>query len=423
MDKSRTHGAGRGAAEKMRRARRRRRVLIFKMILIASLTLLAILGLIDFLLDVVKPKVTLEAGSALPAVSDFLKRKNVDAKVVSGLDDSVDMHAVGDYQVVIRVGKREYTSVLQVVDTVKPVVAVRNQRVYVGEQAEPDDFIDSIADMTETTAVFAEPPDFSTEGSRKVRLWITDQGGNRTVAEANAEVIRDTEAPVISGVEELTIAAGETVSYKRNVTVADDCDDDVALTVDNSAVNLTQEGDYPVTYIAVDEAGNETREETVLHVTTPAAETATEEYINGVADKLLAEITTEDMSLYEKAKKIYYWVHDSIAYYDGTPKTNWIQGAFHGLVERRGDCFVYAMTSKVLLTRAGIANMDIEKIPTSRRHYWNLIDIGEGWHHFDATRRKDGHTFFYLTDEELMTYSRAHYGSHNYDPSLYPEIQ
>ena len=56
-------------------------------------------------------------------------------------------------------------------------------------------------------------------------------------------------------------------------------------------------------------------------------------------------------------------------------------------------------------------------------HYWNLIDLGDGWHHFDTCRRKDGSTFFYKTDAELMEYSLANDNSHNYNRDLYPEIK
>ena len=73
--------------------------------------------------------------------------------------------------------------------------------------------------------------------------------------------------------------------------------------------------------------------------------------------------------------------------------------------------------------------MDIERIRYGNgMHFWNLVDIGEGWRHFDTCRRADGSTFFYLTDAELMEYSEAHtapdypYGTHYYDRTLYPEI-
>ncbi len=233
----------------------------------------------------------------------------------------------------------------------------------------------------------------------------------------------DTTPPVISGVKDITIPAGGSVSYKRGVSVSDDRDKDITFTVDNSQVKLYMVGDYPITYIAADKAGNTTEVTATLHVEEPTVNTATEELVNHMADELLEEITTDSMSQYEAAEAIFNWVHENVGYVDHSPKEDWIKGAYRGLKEHQGDCFVYAMTSKCLLTRAGIENMDIEKIPAKTSHYWNLINLGEGWYHFDNTRRKDGYSFFYCTDEEIMKYSRAHDGSHNYDSTQYPEIQ
>lgn len=233
----------------------------------------------------------------------------------------------------------------------------------------------------------------------------------------------DKEPPVIVGVKEITVPAGSSVSYKRGVDVTDNWDKEVVFTVDNSQVDLYKAGDYPITYIAVDRAGNTAEVTTTLHVEEPTVNTATEELVNSMADDLLEEITTDSMSQYEVAKAIFDWVHENIGYADNSPKEDWVKGAYRGLKEHQGDCFVYAMTSKCLLTRAGIKNMDIEKIPARTTHYWNLIDLGDGWYHFDNTRRKDGHSFFYCSDAEIMEYSRKHDGSHNYDPARYPDIQ
>ena len=96
--------------------------------------------------------------------------------------------------------------------------------------------------------------------------------------------------------------------------------------------------------------------------------------------------------------------------------------------DHSGNCFTYAAMAKFLLTRAGIENIDIVKvvpegstdIPT---HFWNLVNIGDGWYHYDVTPRKDGSTFFYITDAKLHEYSDKHNYTHRYDESLYPEIQ
>ena len=111
-----------------------------------------------------------------------------------------------------------------------------------------------------------------------------------------------------------------------------------------------------------------------------------------------------------------------ISYISHSEKGNWLRAAYEGLVDGKGDCYVYASTAKVLLTRAGITNMDIVKIPSKTSHYWNLVNLGEGWYHFDTTPRKDHPTIFMWTEAQMMEYSARFNGSHNYDHSLYPVV-
>lgn len=255
-------------------------------------------------------------------------------------------------------------------------------------------------------------------------FWVKEHPPKKIFFMAGPAVLKlvDKEPPVIEGVHGLTTTLGGSISYKRDVTVTDNMDDNVSLTVDTSQVNLYVTGEYPVVYLAVDKAGNVASASATVTVMEDRASNATEEQVNARADEILAEISTVDMNKYDKAKAIFSWVHDNVAWVDDSPKTDWVEGAYRGLVERRGDCFVYAMSAKCLLTRAGIQNMDIEKIPDESEHIWNIIDIGEGWRHFDATRRGNGVSFFYTSDAELMEYSKSHGNSHNYDPSKYPKI-
>ena len=82
---------------------------------------------------------------------------------------------------------------------------------------------------------------------------------------------------------------------------------------------------------------------------------------------------------------------------------------------------MFFATSKALLTRAEIPNLDVVKSDTSHSsHYWSLIDCGDGWYHFDTTPRYGGGEFFMMTDDELLEYSEAHNDSHIFDQSLYP---
>lgn len=400
--------------------------------------LLMLIGFVYYQLPsrCVKESVTIEAGEACPSVTDFLEWECKNAYIVSGISEDMEFQHVQDYEVVIHLYHQDITTTLHVVDTVAPKIQTKNKTIIFGDSYEVTDFVESVSDITTYAIFYLEEPDIQGGGIYTIELVVKDEGDNIAIAAAQLEVIQDVTPPVIEGVEEITITVGETVSYKRNITVMDDYDDNVKLEVDNSEVDTDTPGNYTIIYRATDKYGNTAEVSTILHVREVNAESGsaenpavTEATVNAAADEILASITDPSMSKYEVIKAIYDWCHSKIAYVDGTSKASWVDGAYAGLILRKGDCYAYAMTAKCLLTRAGITNMDIERVPVGNSmHFWNLVDIGEGWHHFDTCRRADGSTFFYLTDAELMAYSEKHTasgypnGTHYYDRSLYPEI-
>jgi hypothetical protein len=410
--------------QKIAKMRIQRRIIIFCMV---AVLVGAGYGIYRGFFDRVYKNCVVEAGAVI-SVSDFMKYDFIKGDRYEGqyteASQNIDTTVPGVYYVFIKSGLFTYSSELTVQDTKAPMGTTQDLTVEKGNTLDASDFVTSYEDETRVSISYAEEPDFNTAGAQTVKIYLTDLGGNTTELSAKLDVTEeDDEPPVISGVEDLVVEVGKSISYKKNITVTDNCDTDVELEVDSSEVNLNEVGTYNVYYSATDHAGNTASASAQVFVEESGAATATEEEVNAAADAVLAEILTDDMSQYDQAYAIYRYVHDSISYIDSSPKDNWIEGAYLGLVEHKGDCYVYAMTSKCLLTRAGITNMDIEKIPSTTRHYWNLIDIGEGWYHFDATRRKDGTEFFYWTDEQLMEYSNANDGSHNYDSEQYPTIQ
>ena len=430
----RTTESERARRMRQKKARRRKAIMVRLMVLLVPVL---IVGLVLYLIltsnRYVRKSIAVEAGSVCPSVEAFLKREAEDAEIVSGIEPGMVLDHVKEYSVVIRVKKKEYTSTMYVRDTVAPQAVTKDLTKLVDETVAPEDFITSITDGTDCKVEYAKAIQTSAVGEYPVQLKLTDEGGNTAEVTAHLTLISDVTAPVIEGVEEITVKVGEGVSYKKNITVTDDQDENVKLEVDNSAVNTDQAGDYPITYIATDSAGNRTEVPTVLHVREPIkvkGSNFTEDDVNAKADEILAQITDSSMTQKEILRAIYDWCHDKIAFINDSPKDNWVEGAYSGLVNRKGDCFAYAMSAKCLLDRAGIKNMDIERIRYANgMHFWNLVDIGEGWHHFDTCRRADGSTFFYLTDAELMEYSNKHKhkpdypnGTHYYDRSLYPEI-
>ena len=68
-------------------------------------------------------------------------------------------------------------------------------------------------------------------------------------------------------------------------------------------------------------------------------------------------------------------------------KSDWKTGAYTGLTAGRGDCFTYYAVSRALLTALGIDNLAVERVGGETRHFWNLVNCGDGWYHFDACPR------------------------------------
>lgn len=363
-------------------------------------------------------ELTVEAGSRTPELKDFVI-EGEDAEFITNIR-AFNYSIPADKKVSLKVDGMEYEVDLHIVDTVPPEVNLQDISSFTLLPRKTEDFIVSIDDVTKVTTAFKTEPDVTLAGEQTVEISVTDEGGNETVKAAKLILEEDMEAPVINGVADLSVFVGDAISYKKNVTVTDNCPEGLVFTVDNSAVNLSAEGIYPVTYIARDFAGNET---TAAANVTVRAKVYDEYEVYALADNVLASIITPDMSPMEKVEAIYRYNQTHIAYIGHSEKESWVRAAYEGLVEGKGDCYVYACTAKVLLTRAGIANIDIAKIPSRTSHFWNLVNLGDGWYHFDTTPRASDHPYICMwTEEQLMAYSAIHYGSHNYDHSLYPEV-
>ena len=379
--------------------------------------------------NLVYSEVYIEAGSAECSVKDFLKREESSAKFTK--DSSFDLRVPGDYPLEIACnlkpfGMRTFKTILHVQDTIAPEFSLNVDAIDMYTTAPAPtaaDLVESVNDVSNCVIDFKEEYDFSKEGSFDVTVVVTDASGNSSEATVPCKVVADVTPPEITGVEPLVVAQGDAISYKKNVVVTDDIDDNPQLEVDTSEVNADKRGVYKLKYIATDSAGNVTEKNTTIKIVSAKIAEATEETVNAMADEILAQIVTEDMSQKEQARAVYNWVVDNITYSESAGIDDLYSAAYKGMHNRIGDCTVKQKTAEVMLNRLGIKNMEIEKIRDTRGHYWLLIDVGEGWYHYDPNLQLDGTRIFYWHDADLWEYSNSHKNTHNYDPSKYPHIQ
>lgn len=304
-----------------------------------------------------------------------------------------------------------------VVDTVAPRLAFPQKPLaYLDHPADPADLLEVADDETALQFSYLVEPDWTKTGEQAVAIAAVDAAGNRTEIEGTVNIVPDTEPPRIYGAASQYVYIGDAVAYFAQVSAEDNADEEVSLTVDNSAVDIYTAGIYPVIYRAVDRAGNMAEKTVRLYFIRPSV---TDEKLQAAVDKVLAKIVTDDMTMGEKAYAIFRYVKGTFMNTERSNKRDWKYEAWRGLTNRRGDCFTMNAAAKALLEKIGAKTMFVIR-NSAARHYWLLVDLGTGWYHFDTYNDGPSRKYecFMLTTEECLKLYPTFW---KYDQKIYPE--
>lgn len=239
-------------------------------------------------------------------------------------------------------------------------------------------------------------------------------------------VAQDTEGPFLDGVKDILVYAGDTVSYRRGITVTDNMDKGPNLEIDSSKVDLSTPGSYQVIYKASDEAGNTTCTTAMVTVLHKQPNFVDLETIYAAADEVLKDLFWEGITTREQVGVLYTWAREHISYGGHSDRTDWLQTAYTTLTERKGDCYGYFAVTKLFFQRLDIPNIDVVKVKNSAQdseHFWSMVSVdgGKNYYHFDATPRMGQTVDFCLTTDAILdAYSEANNASHNRNKSAYP---
>jgi len=225
----------------------------------------------------------------------------------------------------------------------------------------------------------------------------------------------ETVPPELHGVKDIVIGLCGSPAYRAGVSATGGAGE-ATLEVDSAGVDTNTPGEYTVIYIARDAAGNETRREARVTVTS-----VTEEQLRELADPILEEILLPGMSDTEKALAIHTWVHGNIAYTNTGEKDSVLDGAYNALHLRYGDCYTFYALGKYFLARAGIETIDMRRVPQAEtKHFWLLLNLGEGWRHFDTCPVLREHAQDRARYGFMMTQAEANHFAEAYDrPDYY----
>lgn len=274
---------------------------------------------------------------------------------------------------------------------------------------------------------FETQPDFTTTGMQEVAL-VLSQDGSTCRLTATARVMTDRTAPEFEGVKEISVMVGEGLPLRAGVSAADDCFGEVEWTVDASAVDTSREGVYSATYRAIDASGNKAEVTVYVYVW---AEEITRSMLWEKLDPVLQTLYPEDAAIEDKCRAIHAYVQGAIGYFPLTDKTDPVRAAYNALfVQGRGDCYAYFASAMMMLRRAGIECLEIERTHEAgeETHFWLMVNIapkGEAaqWYHFDPTVVEGGGAAgkgCLITDAQLDAYNQQNIGFYIYDRENYP---
>lgn len=319
--------------------------------------------------------------------ADILLNPEKDSNLVDQSElDAINQAGIGQYTIISSTAAKTVECRILVQDTLGPALQLKDVHIYPGDHAALRDFVIScedpsgVAELILLTELY-----FETIGHQTVKIQATDSLGNVTLGEATLIVSTDMEAPVFTGLEELSVEKYGTPDYFTGVIAEDAIDGKCEVTCDYSNVDVNTAGTYYITYTAIDKSGNTATARRKVIVEHDAEDTAA----------LVAEIAEQ---LENDPEKIRNYVRRMIAY-----NSNWggDDPVWYGFKNRVGNCYVHALCLDALLQYYGYETHIIWV--EDKSHYWVLIYLeGIGWRHIDATPADVHSIFSLMTDEQRL---------------------
>lgn len=373
-------------------------------------------------------EVTTQMGSGdKPDIRDFVPDPSVNACFKGTSPDALPEESCGSHNLMIECDGREYPVTYLVTEDIPPEAVGLTVTTEAGSLPDPNSLVDQIVDHSEVTVAYVQTPELTMVGSKEVTLLLTDAFGNSSQVTAVIEIVPAADGPAFTGLDELHVQVGNTISYKAGVSVTDPQDGKLTFTVDPGDVDNKTIGTYTAYYTATDADGHTLTVPRTI-VVLDEAEAAVEKY----AKDALAQIITDDMTRDQKIYKVYLYTKKNVLFVGTSDKSSIIHAAYEGFSTGKGDCYTYYAMNVIMLDMLGIENLEVARVGGTSNHWWNLVLHEDGkYYHVDSCPKAiylEGQTYYKLTDSDLEMYTNnkqvaAHRPNYyTYDKTL-PEYQ
>lgn len=298
---------------------------------------------------------------------------------------------------------------INVEDTQPPTATAAEAVTYKGTPLGPWAFVTDVYDASPITVSFKNEPNWNSLGGHPVVIVLEDSYRNKTELNSWVTVEPDQDPPEFLGLNDIYVQAGGSVAYRKDVTAWDGADGEVPFTVDSVGVDVYNPGTYTALYKATDSSGNVA--EAAVSVVVTAVDPEEVYYMAGL---VFADILNAEMTPWQVGKAIYEWVRNNVHYAAEGEKIDVIDGAYNAFKYHSGDCYTFYAVCKVMLDLVGIENYSLEREGGKTRHYWSLVNTGDGWYHFDSCPYKEYFNGYMFTEKQAQAYTAAR-GRNYYD--------
>lgn len=318
----------------------------------------------------IKSEFVLELGNKL-TYEDLLANVEADKHLLPQSElDRISGSAIGEYEIKTVNQGREFITKIKVQDTTPPNLELKDVKIYDDQTTlDKSAFIKSVTDASEYTTELKTQIPFQQVGTYDIEIEAKDALGNTSKQIAKLNIVKDTVGPVFSGLSNLSIAKNANVDWKKGVTARDEKDGNCDFTVNTSSANLGVAGSYTITYTAKDKAGNTSTGRRKVTVNPDASD------VNAKAQEWLGKSGSSPLAIKD-------YVANTIKYNSATNRST-LWGAWMGFTTLRGDCYVHAAVTDMLLKKAGYQCYIVNA--TDNSHFWNLVNVGGSWRHLDST--------------------------------------
>ena len=362
------------------------------------------------------------SGEGRATVGDFINDPSVDAAFVNADSASLDLSVAGKREVAISANGVTYTVSLEVSDTTAPAAEAVEKSVSKGTSIPASSFVTDIVDLSAVTCSYESEPDWDTAGDHEVVVLLTDSFGNTARCSSIVHIVADSDVLTFYGLTTVNICAGDTISYRSGVSCLDKDGNNVTFKIDASSVDRNKQGTYYAVYSATDENGYTLEQKRTIVVSV-----VTEDLVNSLCDEIINNIIEDSFTRDQKIKAVWRWVKNNVTYTGSSVSyENELRVAYAAYETHSGDCYTYYIANKYLLDRLGIENVEVRRVESVTRHWWNLVKFADGkWYHVDSCphpKQAEKNTYK-MTESDLLWFteqfmSSRHPNYYEYDHSL-----